>query len=81
MPSRQSEDPTPETDLADVTARAKRLGLKGRDKEEYIHKHMTGYGYRARRTYVLPEDSESSRRSGFFGSRGSDSDDDEDDED
>jgi hypothetical protein len=76
-----TDKPTPETDLADVTARAKRLGLTGEDKAEYIHKHMTGYGYKARRSYVVPKSSDSRRGGGFFGAGGSESDDDEDDDD
>ena len=79
MPNKQQPDP--DSDLADVTARAKRLGLTGKDREEYIHKHMVGYGYKSKRTYVVPDNDESRRRSGFFGNSGSDSDDDEDDED
>lgn len=73
--------PTPETDLAAVQAQAKRLGLTGKDREEYIHKHMTGFGYKARRTYVVPDDSDSRRGGGFFGRGSSDSDDDGDDDD
>jgi hypothetical protein len=79
MPS--SDKPTPESDLTAVTAQAKRLGLTGEERTEYIHKHMTGYGYKARRTYVVPKDSGSRRGGGFFGAGGSDSDDDEDDDD
>lgn len=73
--------PTAESDLAAVKAQAKRLGLTGEDRTEYIHKHMTGYGYRASRTYTLPKSSDSRRGGGFFGAGGSDSEDDEDDED
>ena len=76
-----ADKPTPESDLATVQAAAKRLGLTGSERSEYIHKHMTGYGYKSRRTYVVPANSESRRGGGFFGSSSSDSDDDEDDED
>jgi hypothetical protein len=79
MASKQEN--TPESDLAAVKAQAKRLGLTGKDREEYIHKHMTGFGYRAKRTYVVPEDSDSRRGSGFFGRSDDDDDDGGDDDD
>jgi hypothetical protein len=81
MASGSSSTPTPESDLAAVRAAAKRLGLTGKDRDEYIHKHMTGFGYKSRRTYVVAPDSESRRGGGFFGSRNDDDDDDGDDDD
>ena len=66
-------------DLKSVTAAAERLKLKGREKAEYIHKHMVGYGYKASRTYSKPDDDDSDG-GGFFGRRRSrDNDDDDDD--
>lgn len=66
-------------DLKNVSAAAERLKLKGREKAEYIHKHMVGYGYKANRTYSKPTDDDSSG-GGFFGrSKRRDDDDDDDD--
>jgi hypothetical protein len=76
-----TDRPTPESDLAAVRAAAKRLGLTGKDRDEYIHKHMTGFGYKSRRTYVVAPESGSRRGSGFFGSSSDDDDDDNDDDD
>jgi hypothetical protein len=67
-------------DLRNVSAAAERLKLKGRDKAEYIHKHMTGFGYKANRTYSKPDDDEGGSGGGFFSrSRKRDDDDDDDD--
>lgn len=63
-------------DYEHVVTLADRLGLKGRDREDYIHKHMTGFGYKAKRTYHKPEDDDK-RSGGFFG-RSRDDDDDDD---
>jgi hypothetical protein len=55
----------------DVSAMAERIGLKGRDKERYIHEHMTRGGYRAVPSYVRDEEEEEEDEghgSGFFGS-------------
>jgi len=68
-----------ETDYETVVANAKRLKLTGRDRDDYIHKHMTGYGYKSRRTYFQPEEDESSG-GGFFGNRSRRDRDDEDDD-
>lgn len=65
---------TPDDDLKSVTAMAKRLKLEGRELEMYIHRHMTGLGHVARRTYV-PADKNTSKSGGFFG--GGDDDEDE----
>jgi hypothetical protein len=73
MPEKSAAD----KDLESVTAAADRLGLKGKDRTEYIHKHMTGYGYRSRRTYYEPDDDDSGG-GGFFGRGRRDRDDDED---
>ena len=67
-------------DLAATEAAADRLGLKGKDRTEYIHKHMTGFGYKSKRTYFRDDDDDSDG-GGFFGrSRRRNSDDDDDDD-
>lgn len=55
-----------------VAAMAERMGLKGKERERYIHEHMTRSGYRAVPTYVLDEGDEedSEDDGGFFGSGG-----------
>jgi hypothetical protein len=67
------------TDLTSVTKAAERLKLKGREKAEYIHKHMVGFGYKASRTYSKPDDDESDG-GGFFSRRSRRDSDDDDDE-
>jgi hypothetical protein len=62
-------------DLASVTAMGKRLKLEGKDLAQYIHRHMTGFGYAATRTYTTPKSG--GNRGGFFSS-GDDDDDDDD---
>lgn len=57
-------------DLFDsVNAMAERIGLKGKDKERYVHEHMTRSGYRAVPQYVLDdtEDEDEEDDGGFFG--------------
>lgn len=57
----------------DVSNMADRIGLKGKDKERYIHEHMTRGGYDAVPSYVRREDDDESEEdggSGFFGSSG-----------
>jgi hypothetical protein len=58
-------------DLHDsVSAMADRIGLKGRDRTQYIHEHMTRGGYRAVPQYVKDEgDDDDEGGSGFFGGR------------
>jgi hypothetical protein len=59
-------------DLFDsVTAMAERIGLSGKDKDRYVHEHMTRGGYRAIPQYVKDDeqDEQDDRGSGFFGSR------------
>ncbi len=71
-------------DLEQVTKNADRLKLRGTDREEYIHRHMRGYGYKSRRAYFAPEDEDERTGGGFFGGgrkRRRDDEDDEDDED
>lgn len=69
-----------DTDLEHVTKMADRLGLKGSERDEYIHRHMRGFGYKSRRSYFRPDDDDD-KSGGFFGKRRrSDDDDDDDDE-
>jgi hypothetical protein len=55
-----------------VSAMADRIGLEGRERQDYIHEHMTRAGYDAVPQYVRREEEEegrgSRRGSGFFGS-------------
>lgn len=70
-----------DTDLEAVTAQANRMKLTGKDRERYIHEHMTRYGYKAKRTYYEPEDDDDNSGGGFFGRRRrSEGDDDDEDE-
>jgi hypothetical protein len=53
-----------------VNEMADRLGLKGRERNTYIHEHMTRGGYRAVPNYVkADDDDDDDHGSGFFGSR------------
>lgn len=65
----------PESDLKSVTAMGKRLKLEGKELAQYIHRHMTGFGYESQRTYVAPKGG--GKGKGFF-SGGDDDDEDED---
>lgn len=60
-------------DLYDtVAAMAKRLGLKGDERTQYIHEHMTRSGYKAIPNYVKADkDDDNDNRSPFFGSSSS----------
>lgn len=66
-------------DLEAVNKAADRLKLKGRDRSEYVHKHMTGYGYKSRRSYFRDEDDEGGSGGGFFARKSRRDDDDDDD--
>lgn len=58
-------------DLYDqVSAMAKRLKLKGDERTQYIHEHMTRSGYRAIPNYVKDDskDDDEGKGSPFFGS-------------
>jgi hypothetical protein len=76
MPKDDKDEAT--VDMESVTKAAERLGLKGKDRAEYIHKHMTGFGYKSKRTYFRDEENEK-RGGGFFRSSRDDDDDDDDD--
>jgi hypothetical protein len=73
-----AKDEDLENDLSSVTKAAERLGLKGRDRKEYIDKHMTGFGYRRKTTYERSDDNDNNG-GGFFGRRNRDNNDDDDD--
>jgi hypothetical protein len=62
-------DQDDDTMYDDVSAMADRLRLKGRERERYIHEHMTRSGYRAVPNYVLDEegDEDEEGEGGFFG--------------
>lgn len=45
-------------DYGTVSKMAERLGLEGEDKDRYVHRHMTGLGYKTQRSYVKDEDDE-----------------------
>jgi hypothetical protein len=70
-------------DYDSVVAMAKRMGLKGDERSEYIHAHMTGLGYDAVPNYVKRkgkgDDKKNTGWGRFGGSRQSDDDDDDDD--
>ena len=67
-----------------VSGMAKAMGLKGSERTEYIHEHMTRLGYDAKPNYVKKKGRDENNRSGggFFGGnnrRQRDDDDDDDD--
>lgn len=45
-----------EIDQARIERMADRLKIPKRDREQYIHEHMTGLGYKAQRTYKENDD-------------------------
>jgi hypothetical protein len=53
-----------------VTGMADRLKLSGKERQTYIHEHMTRSGYRMEPTYVPgdDDDDDDSSGGGFFGS-------------
>jgi hypothetical protein len=63
-----ADDKTP-TDFDQVSAMADRLKLKGKDRETYIHDHMTGLGYKPRVSYSKEDEDDSGnvRRFGLGG--------------
>ncbi len=64
-------------DFESVTAAGKRLKLKGRELERYIHDHMTGFGYKSKRTYFKDEGDGDDEGTPFW-RRGKKDDDDDD---
>lgn len=66
-----------------VSGMAKAMGLKGQERADYIHEHMTRLGYSAKPNYVKKDRKETNRGGGGFfggGSRQADDDDDDDDD-
>jgi len=63
-------------DLESVSNAGKRLKLKGRELDRYIHDHMTGYGYKSKRSYFKDEGDDDDREP--FWRRGKKDDDDDD---
>jgi hypothetical protein len=57
MPARDDKDDS-QHDYESVAAMADRLKLKGKDRNRYIHEHMTGIGYRMVPSYVREEEDE-----------------------
>jgi len=68
MANRKSDDDV-NTDHETVAGMADRLGLKGKARTNYIHRHMTGLGHRPQVTYTAGEDDDDDDAGGFFGSR------------
>jgi hypothetical protein len=75
MAKEERDDAT--VDLESVTNAGKRLKLKGRELEKYVHDHMTGFGYKSKRSYFKTEESDDD--SVPFWRRGKSGDDDDDD--
>lgn len=69
------------TDHETVGAMADRLKLKGKARDDYIHRHMTRLGHRAVTQYVDRDDDDDDDESGFFGRRRRRSPRDDDDDD
>lgn len=73
------DDLTPvQRDQARIERLADRLKYKGKDREDYIHEHMIGLGYKAHRTYKERDDDDNpSGRIRVRRSRRNDDDDDD----
>lgn len=78
MAKQEQEETKAQRDLRRVTENGKRMKLKGRQLQDYVHEHMTGFGYRTKTEYVDPDDDEDNGKSGFSW-RNRNNDDDEDD--
>jgi hypothetical protein len=71
-------------DFDHISGMAKRLNLKGKDRDKYIHDHMRGLGYTMVPSYVRPDDDDEGSRFSFGrsgGNRRRRSRDDDDDDD
>jgi hypothetical protein len=66
-------------DLETVEGQADRIGLEEKDRAEFVHKLMTGFGYKSKRTYYEEEATggDSGGGGGFFGRKSSSDDGDE----
>lgn len=67
------------SDHVTVSEMADRLKLKGRAREDYIHRHMTRLGHKAVTNYVDKDDDDDDDESGFFRRKRRNRDDDDDD--
>ena len=78
MPAPKPQKTQAEADFERVSADADRIGLVDKDKDDFVHKIMTGFGYKAKRTYFEEEAAGSSESGGggFFSRSNSSSDDD-----
>lgn len=58
-------------DFGTVSAMADRLKLTGRERDKYIHSHMTGLGYKMQPSYIRAEegDDDDDDDDRFFGRR------------
>lgn len=58
-------------DYDSVAGMADRLGLEGKDRSQYIHRHMRGLGYRMQPSYVKADDGDDDDDDddGFFPAR------------
>lgn len=70
-PNRNDDNDTNDSDqdYESVSKMADRMGLKGRDREKYVHEHMTSLGYSSRRSYYTPEDEDDDGDNDRFGLR------------
>ena len=70
MARSKRDDSDDNDDLTHVTGMADRLKLKGKPRQDYIHKHMVGLGFKPRVTYDPPgagdDDDDEDDGSGFF---------------
>jgi hypothetical protein len=78
MPPQKQSKTQADLDLETVTSQAERIGLEDKDKDDFIHKLMTGFGYKAKRTYYQDEPETGGGGGGGFFSRPSSSGDDSD---
>lgn len=68
MPPSKPQKSQAEADFERVSADADRIGLVDKDKDDFVHKIMTGFGYKAKRTYFQEEatNPEGGGGGGFF---------------
>lgn len=61
-----AERSSAQEDYETVSAMAERLKLTGHDKEDYIRRHMRGFGHKSVTSWV---EGDADDEGGFFGSR------------
>jgi hypothetical protein len=66
MPNRDDDKTDAQKDYDTTAKQADRLKLKGKDRDDYIHRHMRGYGYKMVPSYVHPDDEDDDEGGGFF---------------